>query len=217
MMTHFLPAFFACTFIGNAVQAEIQRYDLLLGQRQLGTLSFDTDTLDLEMDLDNTPFGIADGYFNAQSGPIRTPEGISVTQYLSQSAKRQISFVMDESKVLATTISPTREATTLSEPEAVPAGVIPLTEGFAAIATVGSCPTPFTMYDGRRVVQVATRAQSTNNTDIQCEMDYHVTAGPGHLSPFRFSTLDMALIYRDSTLELMKVKAGGFELQVVRQ
>lgn len=216
-MLRFLPAFFICTFIGNAVQAEIQRYDLLLGQRQLGTLSFNTDTLDLEMDLDNTPFGVADGYFNAQSGPIRTPEGISVTQYRSQSAKRQISFVLDENKVLATTISPTREATTLSEPEEVPTGVIPITEGFAAIATASSCPTPFTMYDGRRVVQVATRAQSSDNSYIQCEMDYRVTAGPGHLSPFRFSTLDMALIYRYSILELIKVRAGRFELRIVRQ
>lgn len=216
-MLHFLPAFFICTFIGNAAQAEIQRYDLLLGQRQLGTLSFDTDTLDLVSDLNNTPLGVADGYFSAQSGPARTPEGISVTQYLSQSAKRQISFVMDENNVLTTTISPTREATTLSEPEAVPAGVIPITEGFAAIAMASGCPTPFTMYDGRRVVQVATRAQSANITEILCEMDYRVTAGPGHLSPFRFRTLDMTLLYRDGILALITVSAGGFELQVVRQ
>lgn len=216
-MLRFLPAFFICTFIGNAVQAEIQRYDLLLGQRQLGTLRFDTDTLDLVSDLNNTPLGIADGYFIARSGPTRTHEGLFVTQYLSQSAKRQISFVMDENKVLETTVSPTREATTLSEPEEVPTGVIPITEGFAAIATASSCPTPFIMYDGRRVVQVATRAQSSDNTYTHCEMDYRVTAGPGHLSPFRFSTLDMALIYRDSILELITVRAGGFELRIVRQ
>jgi hypothetical protein len=54
-MIRLLPVLFVCTFIGTFAQAEVQRYDLVLGQRQLGTLSFDTDTLDLVSDLNNTP------------------------------------------------------------------------------------------------------------------------------------------------------------------
>lgn len=216
-MIRLLPAFLIWTLMGNAARAEVQHYDLMLGQRQLGTLSFDTDRMNLLMDLDNTPLGVADGYFNAQSRAARNADGIAVTHYLSQSIKREISFVLDENKVLTTSIIPTKEATTLSQPQAVPAGVIPLTEGFARLTTTGTCPTPFSAYDGRRVVQVATRAQSVDGADILCEMDYRVTNGPGHLSPFRFRTLDMALRYRDGALALVTVGAGGFELRMVRR
>lgn len=181
-MNCFLPALLICALGGTAARAEVQGYDLMLGQRQLGTLSFDTDTLHLVADLDNTPLGVADGHFSAQSRAVRTTEGVAVTQYLSQGVKRHISVVLDAGKVLATTITPSREATSLSEPEAVPAGIIPLTEGFARIATAGSCPSPFTAYDGRRVVQIATRTQSADGPDTLCNMDYRVTAGPGHLS-----------------------------------
>lgn len=216
-MIHVLPALLFCVVIGTAAQSEVQNYDLHLGQRQIGTLSFDISTPELVADMHNTPLGVANGRFSAQSRLARTQEGVVVTQYLSQSAKRQISVLLDGGKVLETTIAPARDATSLSVPEAVPADIIPLTEGFAKIATAGSCPAPFTMYDGRRVVQIATRAQSVNGADTLCEMDYRVTAGPGHLSLFRFRTLDMTLLYRGGTLGGITVSAGGFEMTVVRR
>lgn len=216
-MTRSLTGFIFCIFFNNAVHAEVQYFDLTLGQRQIGALSFDTETLEIVMDLNDTPFGIADGYFNAQSATSRSSDGTTETRYLSQSKKRQISFVINDGTVRATTISPTSDATPLSKPKGVPTGVIPLTEGFATIATATSCPTAFTMYDGRRVVQIATQIESTDHTNITCEMDYRVTAGPGHLSPFRFRTLVTTLTYRDSALALMVIKAGVFELRVVRQ
>lgn len=216
-MIRFLPALLICALVGTTARAEVQRYNLMLGQRKLGTFSFDTSTLNLVAELDNTPLGVADGNFSAQSRAARTTEGVAVTQYLSQSVKRHISVVLSGGKVLATTITPTREATSLSEPEAVPAGIIPLTDGFARIATAGSCPSPFVAYDGRRVVQIATRAQSVDGTETLCDMDYRVTAGPGHLSPFRFRTLDMALLYRNGALGKITVSAAGFEVRMVRQ
>lgn len=216
-MIRFLHVVVCFGLISTAANADVQHYDLLLGQRQVGTLSFDTDRMDLVTHLDNTPLGVADGRFTAQSSPARSVEGTAVTHYLSQSIKRQISFVLDETKVLTTSIIPPKEATPLSQPQAVPAGVIPLTEGFARLTTTGTCPAPFSAYDGRRVVHVATRAQFADGADILCEMDYRVTDGPGHLSPFRFSTLDMALRYRNGALAQVTVGAGGFELQMVRK
>lgn len=216
-MTRSLTAIIFCIIFNNAAHAEVQYFDLTLGQQKIGALSFDTETLEIVMDLNDTPFGIADGYFNAQSATARSSNGTTETRYLSQSKKRQISFVINDGKVSATAISPIREATPLSQPEAVPPGVIPLTEGFATIATATSCPNPITIYDGRRIVQIATQVQSIVLADIKCEMDYRVTAGPGHISPFRFRTLDMTLTYRDNVLALMAIKAGVFELRVVRQ
>ncbi len=216
-MIRLLFAVVICSLASTAADADVQHYDLLLGHRQIGTLSFDTDRMDLVSDLDNTPLGVADGRFTAQSSPARDADGTAVTHYLSQSIKRQISFVLDETKALTTSIIPPKEATLLSQPQAVPAGVIPLTEGFARLTMTGTCPVPFSAYDGRRVVHVATRAQSADGDDILCEMDYRVTHGPGHLSPFRFSTLDMALRYSDGALAQVTVGAGGFELQMVRR
>ncbi|MFN3661419.1 hypothetical protein [Yoonia sp.] len=214
-MTRFLPALFFLVFAGSAIKAEVKHYDLMLGQRQLGGLGFDTVTLDLVSDLDNTPLGVADGHFTAQTRPARTAEGNAVTHYLAQSAERQISVVVSAGQVISTNVTPMHEATAASAPEAVPAGTIVLNEGFAKIAMADTCPAPFTMYDGRRVMQIATLSQSADAAGTLCDMDYHVIAGPGHLSPFRFTRLNMALLYREGVLRLITVRAGGFELRMV--
>ena len=197
--------------------AEMQTYDLLLGQRQLGTLQFDTVSQTLVADLNNTPLGVADGRFTASVTAVRTAAGIAATQYLSQTDKRQISVLLDEGHVLDTTIAPRSEATDLSDPTQVPVGVVPPTATFGALAGAGGCPAPVTMYDGRRVVRIATTARDVQGADTLCTMDYRVTAGPGHLSPFRFRSLDMGLIYRDGALSRITLRAGGFEVAVARR
>ena len=170
----------------------------------------------LTADLDNTPLGVADGAFRAETHDVKTADGQPAVQYLSQSAKRNISVVFGSGRVLETTVSPQSEATPLSLSSAVPAGVLPLTEGFRQIAEATTCPAGFTMYDGRRVVQIATAAKTSDGASDICTMDYRVTAGPGHLSPFRFKSLGMTLTYTGGRLAEMNFTAGGFELRFTR-
>lgn len=203
-------------FAGNAV-AQVQHYDLMLGQRQIGTLQFDPTTMEMLSNIDNTPLGLGIGRFQARSTSTISPEGRVKTSYLSEGSKRRIAVDIADGQVITTTIDPASEATPLSDPPAVPQGVIPLTEGFAQIATHGGCPEPMMIYDGRRVVSLQTLVQSDDTTGLSCEIAYQVIKGPGHVSPFRFTQLGLKLFYQHGQLRQMTVSAGGFVLQVLRK
>ncbi len=160
---------------------------------------------------------VADGVFTATTQAVRTTDGLAATQYLPQSDRRNISVLFEGGRVLDTQIAPGDEATTLSDPAVVPAGVPPLNKGFARLADATSCAAAFAMYDGCRVVQITTATKTRDGGSEVCTMDYRVTAGPGHLSPFRFKSLGMTLTYTDEQLGRIALSAAGFKVQVVRR
>jgi hypothetical protein len=201
---------------GPAV-AQSQSFALMLGTRQLGTLTFDGRGANTHLlsSLDNTPLGVADGTFEATS----RASGDTV-EYLGQnrgSKNRDIAITRKGVAVGAVTVTPAGEMTDLSDAAKVPAGTLTTAEVFGVLANGKTCPNPVAMYDGRRVVQMTTTAMDAKGDTVTCQMSYRVTAGKGHLSPFNFKSLGMTAIYTGGALSKVTVSAGGFDVNLVRQ
>ena len=198
--------------LASPALAQDQSFALMLGNRQLGTLSFDGSGANTHLlsRLDNTPLSVADGTFEATS----RASGNTV-EYVGQNRGSKIT--RQGAAVGAVSVSPADEMTELSDVAKVPAGTLTTAEVFGVLANGKTCPNPLTMYDGRRVVQLATTAMDTSGDTVTCQMSYRVTAGKGHLSPFNFKSLAMTAIYTTGALSQVTVSAGGFDVNLVRQ
>ncbi|MCF7698708.1 hypothetical protein [Loktanella sp. M215] len=211
-----LIAALATLLAGPALAAQ-QNFAMMLGNRQLGTLAFDGSGKDVHLlsRLDNTPLGVADGTFEA----VTRAKGDTI-EYLGVnrgSKTRDIAVTREGTQVTAVTVTPADEMTVLSDISKVPAGTLTTAEAFGVLANGKTCPNPLTMYDGRRVVQMATTAMDTTGETVTCDMSYRVIAGKGHLSPFNFKSLSMTAIYQAGALAQITVSAGGFNLNLVRR
>ena len=199
-----------------ALPAQAETYAIQLGARQIGTLQ--TTGSALSSTLDNTPLGVANGTFEAGVSAVRLPDGSSAQQFVGRNRGgkvRDVSVIRQDGRVVDVTVSPANDATDLSVPAAVPAGVLFPPEAMARLEAAGGCPAPITMYDGRRVVSISTLSSAPANGETVCEMSYRVNAGKGHLSPFNFKSLAMQLAYRDGALARITVSAGGFDVSMV--
>lgn len=217
MIKPLLASFLISLALGSPVVAESQTYAMMLGGRQLGTLVFDGagENAALLSTMDNTPLGVADGTFEA----VTRAKGNEV-DYLGKSRgskTRDIAVTRQAHTVTAVTVTPEKEMTELTDITKVPSGVISPTEVFAALANGGTCPTPMAMYDGRRVVQMATTAMKQEGDTVTCDMSYHVVMGPGHLSPFHFKSFGMQVAYAAGALARVTMSAGGFDVNLIRQ
>ena len=217
MTRHLLFAAAALGLLAGPALAERQSYAMMLGGRQLGTLVFDGagQNAALLSTMDNTPLGVADGTFEA----VTRAKGNEV-DYIGQSRggkTRDIIVTRQADTVTAVTVTPAKEITEMTDAAKVPAGVISPTEVFAALANGGTCPSPMAMYDGRRVVQMATTAMAQAGDTLTCDMSYRVTMGPGHLSPFHFKSFGMQIAYSAGALARITMSAGGFDVNLIRQ
>ena len=213
-----MPLIAALTvLIAGPAVAQSQSYAMMLGNRQLGTLSFDGSgsNVDLLSRLDNTPLGVADGTFEATARD--TGGAVSYTSRNRGSKTRDIAITRQGGRVAAVTIEPADDMTDVSQPAQVPAGTMTPAEVFGTLANGTTCPNPLAMYDGRRVVQLATTAMDADGDTVTCALSYRVVAGKGHLSPFNFKSLSMSVIYRAKSLAQITVSAGGFDVNLVRQ
>lgn len=197
--------------------AQAQSYAMMLGNRQLGTLVFDDSgsRVHLLSRLDNTPLGVADGTFEATTQI--TGDAVEYVGQNRGSKTRDIAITRQGPAVGTVTITPSGDATDMSDPAKVPAGTLTTAEVFGVLAHGKTCPNPMTMYDGRRVVAMATTAMDTTGDTVTCTMSYRVVAGKGHLSPFNFKSLAMQAIYQAGALSRVTVSAGGFDVNLVRQ
>lgn len=210
-----LAAFSA--LITGAAWAEPQNYAVALGGRQLGTLQFNGQSRNAAflLSLNNAPFGIKNGTFNAA-----TQSAGNEVNYLGSnrgSETRDIVIARTAGQVTSVEITPSSEMTQLSEAKAVPAGVLFPPELFAALANAESCPSPLSLYDGRRVVQIATQAVSQNGASVLCDMSYRVVMGPGYVSPFYLKSFGMDLVYTAGRLAKASLSGGGFRVHLTRQ
>ncbi|TRD22187.1 DUF3108 domain-containing protein [Palleronia caenipelagi] len=189
----------------SAMPAVAETYDIRLAGSTVGSLTATPTALTSQ--LNNTPMGAADGWFKATSD--------GTTYAAENSGGRKIRTVIEGGRVTSTTVTPNSEATDLSEPSAVPAGVLDPVRGFAQVMRAGDCPDAFRMYDGRRAIEVTPKSRSREGNLLICQMDYRVIAGPGHVSPFRLKNLTMETRYtidgdRVTGMALMRLKAGPF-------
>ncbi|MFG6516128.1 hypothetical protein ACGYLX_01590 [Sulfitobacter sp. 1A13496] len=197
--------------------ADPQTYAVALGGRQLGTLQFNGQSRNAAflLSLDNAPFGIKDGSFNA----VSKAKGNAVSYLGSNrgSETRDIAIERAGRQVTSVKITPSSEMTKMSDAKAVPPGVLFPPELFAALATGKSCPAPLSLYDGRRVVQIATQSSREQGASVVCDMSYRVVMGPGYVSPFYLKSFGMGLVYTAGTLAKASLSGGGFKVHLIRQ
>ncbi|MFG6575899.1 hypothetical protein ACGYK6_08390 [Sulfitobacter sp. 1A15333] len=153
-------------FTAGPVWAEPQTYAVALGGRQLGTLQFNGQSRNAAflLSLDNAPFGIKNGSFKAATQSRGT--AVSYLGSNRGSETRDIAIDRAAGQVTSVAITPASEMTKMSEAGAVPAGVLFPPELFAALATGKSCPAPLSLYDGRRVVQIATQSSREEGASV---------------------------------------------------
>lgn len=202
--------------LAGPATAEPMTFALMLGERQIGTLVFDASIRETQLrsTLDNTPLGVADGTFDA----VTRTTGAQ-TAYLGRNRggkTRDIAVSWQGDSVTDVTVTPQGEGTDLSDPAKVPRGALSPSAVFAALAQGRNCPSPMAMYDGRRVIQIGTTTATEVGTSVTCEMAYRVILGPGHLSPFRFRSVDMQAVYTSGALREITLGAGGFRVRVLR-
>lgn len=196
----------------TGVPAMADSFDVRLGGRVIGQM--DVTSTELSSTLDNTPLGAADGWFRAtRSGP-----GYSALN----SEGRQIDIQFDGGQAVATAVSPAGERTDLSDPAAAPSGVTDPVSGFDRLVGAVDCPEAFRMYDGRRAILVQPTARAIDGAELVCKLDYLVTHGPGHVSPFRLRTLRMEARYglidnRVQSLDTLRIGAGPFTVELSRR
>jgi len=210
------------SFALGPVAAAADTFRAMLGGRVLGTLEYretGRDTGALRTTLNNTPLGVGDGVFDGQTR--REPaDGKALLRYRGDSTSsrksRQISVLLDRGRVIEVEVNPAGERTALSVATSVPEGVIDPVTAFGRMISARDCPAAFAIYDGRRVIQVRPRGAVVEGAQKRCSMSYDVIAGPGHLSPFRFSALKLELLYRAGTLAMIEVRTGPFTLSLQR-
>lgn len=195
----------AAVLFSGAAEANAASFRVEFAGRTLGMVTYSDGDMgsdggqSLRTNLNNTPFGLFDGTFQADSQPDGASRGATGIRYVSKSRStrkaRDISFLIDAGRAIETVVSPDSEETSLSAPEAVPAGVIDPVAAFGRFVRAGSCPERFKIYDGRRVDEVAPSGFEISNGMTRCAIKYTVIAGPGHLSPFHFTEFSMMAVY----------------------
>jgi len=217
MIRLLLPVAALFAMLAGPTFAENQTYTVSLGARQLGTLQFNGQSRNAAflLSLNNAPFGIKNGTFNA----VTRLKGDEV-DYLGTnrgSETRDIAIVRKANQATSVTVTPSSEMTDMSVAAKVPAGVVFPPELFASLANAETCPSPRAMYDGRRVVQIATQAVKQDGASVLCDMSYRVVMGPGYVSPFYLKSFGMELVYTARALAKASISGGGFKVHLTRQ
>ena len=210
------------TGYAHPLAAETFVWNVSLGGLALGQVEYrDEAPQRLATQVDRTPLGVFNGSFEARS----QTSGADLTRYVSQSRTsrkdRDISFLIRGGVVGDVAVTPASELTPLSRPDRVPAGVLDPVAAFGRLARATDCPTPFRLYDGRRVVAISTDKARREDGLLSCQVTYQIVKGPGHLSPFRFKRFQMELAYGTGapgllTLDRLVLKVGVFTLRLQR-
>lgn len=203
---------------GVAVKAET--FAVQLGGRDLGSLVYQGGSMaTLQSTLNNTPLGVFNGSFSAQSE--RTSAGQQFRSVSNSSRKsREIAVLFDDGRAVDTVVTPSSEMTDLSNVGAVPVGVIDPVWAFGQFVGANGCPSAFRFYDGRRAILVQPTGQKEVAGQLVCDMSYRVSDGPGHLSPLYIKKIAITLTYDvagGQSLRKMVFSAAGFDLQLLRQ
>lgn len=206
------------TFAG-ATSASAQTFDVLLGGKTLGELSFSAQgkTATLRSTLNSTPMGVFNGTFAGTSTGTAS-SGSFTGQSRSSRKERTVVVEIAKGRATSTSVDPQNELTDLSDVARVPAPVMDPVRVIGALIQSKGCPQHMQMYDGRRVVALTPDGESRNTGALVCTMSYRVIAGPGHLSPLSISSAKLELLYStadgNQSLRQMQVSSGIFRVRL---
>lgn len=191
-----------------------ETFTLSLGSRAVGQMSLTSERLDIRVD--ESPLGVADGTFAASSRMVRMEDGRVVRQYLSDAPRksRKISILHDAGTVIDTTVSPSSDATEMSAPAAVPQGVVDFVQGLNVITAASACPGGMTLYEGRRLIRLDPTGSTSDGATRTCDYSYRVTGGPGHLRPLSIRNATVQIAYTSGRLARITASSGPFSVHV---
>lgn len=221
-MTIPIPTLCAAALMALAATAPAaETFAIALGSSPLGQLSYDEagTTKTLRSSLQNTPLGVFDGSFlgtaSAQAGGVKF---VGVSE--SSRKSRSVSTLIKNGRAVETVVTPLEELTDLSDPVKAPAGVVDPVTAIGQLVQARGCPGTLRIYDGRRAIALVPAGQTTEGTNLICDVDYRVTHGPGHLSPLRVSNAHMQLTYDISgggqSIAQIRLGSGLFKLYLNR-
>lgn len=209
--------------LAQPAQAADQSYKIFLGGTELGWFRYSGSSNNARISsvFDNTPLGVFDGSYE---GTSRTQSGRVVYhgKSVSSNKNREVEIVLaPKGNVRETMILPAKDQTDYSVPSAVPTGVLDPVAGFGQfLSTKNGCPEAFTLYDGRRVVQVTPKSSEAVGSAKTCVMDYRVMLGKGHLSPLYLKHITVTVTFDPAVAEtgpsLLSLRSGLFGVEFRR-
>lgn len=212
-----------CLLLPSPALAADQSYKVLLGGAEMGWLRYSgtPDNARISTNFNNTPLAVFDGVYEGSS---RTRSG--ETEYQGKSSAsaetRDVEIKLTAGKVTEVTIFPVEDRTKYTDPAAVPTGLLDPVAGFVSLLSqTKTCPKPFSLYDGRRVVQVTQKSEDMVGDVRTCVMDYRVALGKGHLFPLSVKNVIITLIYDPNIANIgpsqLSLSAGLFRVTFQRE
>lgn len=182
------------------VQAADQTYKVYALGIDLGTFRYSGTPQNARIisQFDNTPLGVFNGSYEGDSR-VRSGGMIYHGKSVSSNKNREVEITTTAAgRVADITVSPAKDRTAYSDPAELPDGLLNPVAGFAQFLGQNTCPQAFKLYDGRRVVQVTPKSESTSGAVKTCVLDYRVILGKGHLSPLYFKTIAVTVTFDPS-------------------
>ena len=213
-----LAALMALMALPDAAAAQDARFNVSLGDRAIGTVTWSPGSMRTETT--NAPLGIGNGSY---TGQLKRGGGDALdysAHSLSSSEDRRITVRFDGRDPLETTVTPDSERTEMSDAAAVTDSVVDPVRAFGALLAVRECPS-VRIYDGRRVARVTTEGAVSADGSLTCEGGYRVDQGATHLGPLGIRSARLTLHYAATgggrfALGRMDLSAGPFTLAVAR-
>lgn len=202
-----------------ACAATAQEFSVTLAGAALGTLEFKRDgrTATLRSTFENTPLGVFNGTYLGTSRGSAT-NATFTAQSRSSRKTRDVQVTIAQGRATAVEITPPEEYTEVSDPAQVSPAVMDPVRVIGQLIDAQACPEDLTLYDGRRVVRLTLTGSQTEGSEIQCDLRYRVTDGPGHLSPLGISNARMRLRYATAQgawqLRQIRISSGVFSVSL---
>lgn len=198
-----------------------QTFKVSLGGHQIGWLRYSGNESNARLSslFNSTPLGVFDGSYEGESR--KTARGV-IYHGKSESSTKSREVEIRSNAAGQTTqvaIAPEKDRTGLSDPAAVPVNALDPVAGFGRLIAQ-TCPAAFHLYDGRRVIQVSTKTVTTTGAVTNCEIDYRVVQGKGHLSPFYIKKVAIKMVFDPAVAKqgpsLLTLRSGIFEVAFTR-
>lgn len=189
--------------------------------KEIGTINvremsnIDSKVIHLNGKISSSPFKIFNGRFEYTTFITELNKAASRIHYKSSVdatfKQREINYRVSNDRLVAVDVFPKREETKFTNPKQIDFEFIDPASAIATLLRM-PCKKSFIIYDGRRIIEVTSIKQTT---ELECGYLYKIQKGPGHLSPFNFTTFEISTFFGQDgnpAVRSMIVKTGPFKL-----
>lgn len=167
----------------NMARAETMYFSLVGFGRSIGFINLAVgQAISLQLEINGTPFDQINGTFWAE----RHEEVYYAERRALDGNYRSVSIRFSDDIVQEVSIEPIEDRTDYSVPKEVAGPVLSPIEVLLLFTRLESCGNKFTLYDGRRMVDISLeKIQNNGSSERVCMGSYDIRRGPGH-APFPF-------------------------------